>query len=94
MSDTRKPKMSNVNSIKSCQLSKHVFSCLTTLFDATFKAVCSTLRGLTPNLISGETPFKSMQAYFPPTNLLYYKYGLSKQKEMRELYPKLFFFYL
>jgi hypothetical protein len=52
---------------KTCWLSEHVFSCLATLLDAAFRAACPTVKGLTPNPTSGETPVKSTQAWFPPT---------------------------
>jgi len=67
-SGARKPKVSKANGIKACWLSEHAFSCLASLLDATFRAVCPTVKGLTPNPTSGETPVKSTQTCFPPTH--------------------------
>ena len=43
-SSARKPKLSKANGIKTCLLSKHVFSCLATLFDAAFRVACPTTK--------------------------------------------------
>ena len=67
-SGVSKQKVSKANGIKVCWLSEHVFSCLTTLFDAAFKAACPKVKDLTSNPTSGETPVKSTQACFPPTH--------------------------
>jgi len=63
----RKLKVSKTNGIKACWLPEHAFSCLTTLLDEGFKAVCHTVKGPTPKPTSGETPVKSTHACFPPT---------------------------
>jgi len=67
-SGARKSKVSKANGIKTCRLSEHTLSCLATLLDATFRVVCHTVKGPTPNPTSGETPVKSTQACFPPTH--------------------------
>jgi len=64
-SGARKPKVSKANVIKTCWLWEHVFSCLTTLLDAAFRAACPTIKGPTPNPTNGETPVKFIQARFP-----------------------------
>lgn len=40
---SRKPKVSNTNSIKACWLSEHAFSCLATLLKAALRASCPTV---------------------------------------------------
>jgi len=67
-SSARKPKVSKANGIKTCWLSEHVFSCLTPLLDTAFKAACPFIKGLTPNLTSGETLVKSTHTCFPRTH--------------------------
>jgi len=42
--------------IKAFWLSKHAFLCLTTLFDATFRVACHTVKNPIPNPTSSETP--------------------------------------
>jgi len=63
--DNRKPKVSNANSLKACWLSKHVISCLATLFKATFRATCHTFKTLVLNP-TNETPRSSPCVCFPP----------------------------
>jgi len=68
ISCARKLKVSKANGIKTCWLSKHTFSCLTTLLDATFRAACPSVKDPTPNPRSGETPVKSTHTCFSPTH--------------------------
>ena len=44
------------------------FLMFATLLDAAFRVACPTVKGLTPNPTSGETPVKSTHACFPPTH--------------------------
>ncbi|KAK2368527.1 hypothetical protein QL285_081715 [Trifolium repens] len=65
-SGAKNPNVSNANGIKACWLSKHAFSCLTTLFEAAFRAAYPAIKSLVLNPTSGETPVKSTQTCFPP----------------------------